>query len=213
MKAESHFGGFFDSLADAITFGVTPSVIVLKTLSAAPGSTLSFWLTASAMIYSVSGVLRLVRFSTAEKPKEDDLSAAKNFTGVPIPAAAAGMVSLNLFLASKDFTSIFGDSPVFKACVLVAAFFLLGYFMISKWKFPSLKGLRWRVGSFRHVLGTVLITVFIFYGLLYNFPLVVLVLAWGYLITGWTLSIIRIISGKRSKTLVDFEPEPDDELE
>ena len=43
MKAESEFGGFFDSLADAITFGVAPSVIILKSSKISYGPTsLSF---------------------------------------------------------------------------------------------------------------------------------------------------------------------------
>ncbi len=37
IKAESDFGGIFDCLGDAITFGVGPSVIVLKSLSILPG--------------------------------------------------------------------------------------------------------------------------------------------------------------------------------
>ena len=43
LRAESHFGGFFDSLADAITFGVGPAIIVLKSLSIAPGTIFSFF--------------------------------------------------------------------------------------------------------------------------------------------------------------------------
>ena len=62
MKAESEFGGLFDSLADAITFGVGPSVIILKSLSIEPGTEYSFLLTTAAMVYTVCGVLRLVRF-------------------------------------------------------------------------------------------------------------------------------------------------------
>jgi len=34
LRIESEFGGFFDSLADAVTFGVAPSVIVLKSTRA-----------------------------------------------------------------------------------------------------------------------------------------------------------------------------------
>ena len=56
MKAESDFGSLFDSLADAISFGVAPSVIVLKSLSVSPGTELSFFLTTAAMIFSVCGV-------------------------------------------------------------------------------------------------------------------------------------------------------------
>lgn len=50
MKAESEFGGLFDSLADAITFGVGPSVIVLKSLSIPPGTEHSFLITTAAII-------------------------------------------------------------------------------------------------------------------------------------------------------------------
>src|SRR5882762_4168659 len=45
MKAESEFGGVFDSMADAITFGVAPCALILKTLSVQPGTLLSFALT------------------------------------------------------------------------------------------------------------------------------------------------------------------------
>lgn len=209
MNVESSFGGFFDSMADAITFGVAPSVVVLKTFSVPPGTTLSFWMTAGAMIFSVCGVLRLVRFSTSPHAETDE-GAKKNFTGMPIPAAAAGIVSLNLYLASSECLTFISECIFFKTVTLITAFFVLGYFMISRWKFPSLKGLNWKVGSFRHVLLTVMATLLIFFGFFYRFPLTFLILAWGYLILGWTLSIIRIISGKKSKTLVDFEPEDED---
>lgn len=72
MKAESDFGGVFDCLADAISFGVAPSVMVLKSLSVLPGTELSFFLTTAATIYSVCGVLRLVRFNiTSSRIKGD----------------------------------------------------------------------------------------------------------------------------------------------
>lgn len=113
MKAQSEFGGLFDSLADAITFGVAPSIIILKSLSAPVGSELSFFLTTAAMIYTVCGVLRLVRFNLISRSVSSttDQSAIlekdKNFTGLPIPAAASAAVSANLFLASDDFKTFF----------------------------------------------------------------------------------------------------------
>ena len=67
MKAESDFGGIFDSLADAISFGVAPTVIILKSLSVAPGTKLSFLITTAAIIFSLCGVLRLVRFNVDRK--------------------------------------------------------------------------------------------------------------------------------------------------
>ena len=103
IKAESDFGGIFDSLANAISFGVAPSVIILKSISVLPGTKLSFLVTAAAIIFSICGVLRLVRFSVnalAAKSNADlAIAQKKHFTGLPIPAAAASAVSLNLFLS------------------------------------------------------------------------------------------------------------------
>lgn len=214
MKAESEFGGLFDSLADAISFGVAPSVIVLKSLSIIPGTELSFILTTAATIYSVCGVLRLVRYNIISSQAKGDQQLIdannKNFTGLPIPAAAAAVVSGNLFLVSDEFRSLFTISDETRAWMMIGQLVLVGYFMISRWKFPSMKTLHIRVASFQLVFLTVVGAVVIFYGLLHHFAVVFFACAWGYLVIAWILSIIRIISGKKSKTLEDFEPEPDE---
>lgn len=214
MKAESDFGGLFDSLADAITFGVGPSIIVLKSLSIESGTELSFLLTTAAMVYSVCGVLRLVRFNITNQLAKGDQNLIdankKNFTGLPIPASAAAVVSANLFLASDEFRSVFVISEPARAWILFFVLSVCGYFMISRWKFPSLKSLHIRVASFQLVFLTVVSAVFIFYGILHHFAIVFFIITWVYLILAWVLSIIRLISGKKSKTLEDFEPEPDE---
>ena len=214
LKTESEFGGFFDSLADAVTFGVGPSVMILKSLTIQAGTGLSFLLTIAAMVYSVCGVLRLVRFniSKMEAKGDQDLIDAnkKNFTGLPIPAAAAAAVSGNLFLVSDEFQQLFTISENTRAWILIFQMIVLGYFMISRWKFPSLKSLQIRVASFQLVVLTVISAVLIFYGLLHHFGVVFFAISWGYVVIAWILSIIRLISGKKSKTLEDFEPEPDD---
>jgi CDP-diacylglycerol--serine O-phosphatidyltransferase len=217
MKAESEFGTVFDSLSDAITFGVAPSVIVLKSLSLEPGSKMSFLMTAAAMIYSVCGILRLARFSVmSQKSKEDKNFAesfTKNFTGLPIPAAAAAVVSMNLLLASSELRSMVEISDETRTVVLTATLLLIGYFMISRWKFPSLKSLHIRLVSFQVVFLTVMAAVTIFYGMLHHFVLIFFGFSWLYIVTAWILSLVRIISGKKITTLEDFEPEPDSEFE
>lgn len=52
--------------------------------------------------------------------------------------------------------------------------------------------------------------VFILYGVLYFFAEILAFLAWSYIALALILSIIRLIAGKKSKTLEEFEPEPDD---
>lgn len=214
IKAESYFGGLFDSLADAISFGVAPCVIILKSLSVVPGTKLSFFVTIAAIIFSLCGVLRLVRFNVhaLEAKKDSDLAKAqkKHFTGLPIPAAAAAAISLNLFIFSDDFRSFASLSPTSEAWILSLALCLLGYCMISRWKFPSIKTLEIRVASFQTVFFTVLAAVLIFFGILHYFALVFVALAWGYVFIAWTIAIIRKIAGRKSKTLEEFEPDPDD---
>jgi len=218
IRAESEFGVMFDSLADTISFGVAPSVLFLKSLSLEHASGLSFFAVVGAMLYTICGVLRLVRFNVkAQEAKSDAIALIahkKNFTGLPIPAAAAGAVSVNLFLSSHFFNEWFVEMPhLVKTIVLTCIMIVLGYLMISKWKFPSLKTLHVRVPSFHLIFFTVLVAMFVLYGIFYYLPIILLVGSVGYILTGCILTIIRLIAGKKSKTLVDFEPDDQDDKE
>jgi CDP-diacylglycerol--serine O-phosphatidyltransferase len=213
MKAESAFGGIFDSLSDAITFGVAPSVIVLKSFPIGSMGHYFFFLTVAAMVYSVCGILRLARYNVMSLQSKVDSefadSFSRNFTGLPIPGAASAIVSLNLLLASKEFQTLFPATLQMRAQIMLGALLLVGYFMISRWKFPSFKRLHVRVASFQTVFLTVIFAVFIFYGLLHHFAIVFFGCSWLYLIVAAVLSLIRLISGRTSKTLEDFEPDAD----
>lgn len=211
FRAESEFGVMFDSLADAISFGVAPSVLLLKSLSLEQGTGLSFYTMLGALLFSICGVLRLVRFNVKSNEAKADPQAAaahkKHFTGLPIDAAALAAVSANLFFASPFAEQYFPLSTEIKAIVLASLMIILGYFMVSRWKFPSSKALHFRVPSFQLVFVTVVLAIFVFYGILYFFSIMFVVLTWGYILLGWTLSLIRLIAGKKSKTLEDFEPD------
>ena len=211
MHAESEFGFMFDSLADAVSFGVAPSVLLLKFLSLEQGSGLSFFAMSGAMLFSLCGVLRLVRFNikTNEAKANAALAAAqkKNFTGLPIPAGALAAVSAIVFFASPFQQKFLPVQPDTKAIILSSIMIVLGYFMISRWKFPSVKMLQIKVPSFHLVFCTVVLTLFLLYGILHFLPLVMVVATWSYVVLAWVLSIIRLIAGKKSKTLEDFEPE------
>jgi len=207
MKADSEFGGVFDCLSDGITFGVAPSVIILKSLSLEIGSFMSMMLTVAVMIYAVCGVLRLVRFQVDSGIPSEGKN--KHFTGLPIPMAAAAALSGNLLLASHVFQDNIYIGSDTRAWLLFGQMVLLGYFMVSRWKFPSVKTLRIRVVTFQQVFIIVLFAVLILYGILHQFVLVFFGMSWGYLVLSWSLSLARIILGKKSRTLESFEPEPE----
>jgi len=214
IHAESEFGSMFDSLSDAVSFGVAPSVLLLKSLSLEQGTSLSFFAVTGGMIYSICGVLRLVRFNVKTvqvKGNVEEMAAQKkNFTGLPIPAGAIAAVSANLFFSSPFALEWFKLGENGTAIILTAVMMVLGFFMVSRWKFPSLKALHFRVPSFQLVLMTVVLAIFILYGILHFFPVMLFVLSWGYIVLAWILSTIRLIAGKKSKTLEDFEPEDED---
>lgn len=214
LGGESDFGVVFDSLADAVSFGVAPSVLLLKALSLEPGTGLSFYAMLGCMLYSICGVLRLVRYNVkkAEPMTHAQLLAdqKKHFTGLPIPAAALAAVSANLLLASPFVEAYFPMSQEVKSITLSTIMIILGYFMVSRWKFPSSKALHFRVPSFQLVFLTVILAIFIIYGVLYFLPIMLAVVTWGYILLAWILSLIRVIAGKKSKTLEDFEPEQED---
>jgi len=214
FHAESEFGFMFDSLADAVSFGVAPSVLLLKSLSLEQGTGLSFFAVVGAMLFSICGVLRLVRFnvttSEAKGNPEATAAAKKHFTGLPIPAGALAAVSANLFFASPLGERIFPMELDTRSVLLTSLMILLGYFMVSRWKFPSVKVLHFRVPSFQLVFLTAICAIFFLYGILYFFPAMLFFIFWSYIVLALLLAVIRLIAGKKSKTLEEFEPDHDE---
>ena len=97
---QSAFGAEYDSLADMVSFGVAPALVIyvwaLKDFSSAQNiPLLGAWLTTklgwiAAFIYCACAALRLARFNT-----QLEIADKRYFQGLPSPAAAcvvAGMV-------------------------------------------------------------------------------------------------------------------------
>lgn len=215
MHAESEFGFLFDSLSDAVTFGVAPSVLMLKSLSLEQGTPLSFFAVIGAMVFSICGILRLVRFNVTmaavKRLPKHRAKKYRHFIGLPIPAAALAVVSINLLFAYPRFQNWFPVTEVQQTLIMTGVMLVLGYFMLSHFKFPSAKFLHFRVPSFSLVFFAVLLAFFFLYGILYFFPITLASVIWFYILVGWGITAIRLIVGKKSKTLKDFEPHhPDD---
>ena len=93
LRGESRFGAELDSLSDAISFGVTPALVVyLWSLLESPRLG---WI--CALLYAVFCALRLARFNAQIDVKEQPHKSAGFLTGVPAPAGA-GLAMLPLYL-------------------------------------------------------------------------------------------------------------------
>ena len=90
---ESPFGREFDSLADIISFGMAPAMLLSRAVLFPLGNV--GW--AIALVYLVCGAMRLARFNClAALPKKPGES--NDFRGLPIPMAAGFIASLTFLL-------------------------------------------------------------------------------------------------------------------
>jgi CDP-diacylglycerol---serine O-phosphatidyltransferase len=132
LNSASIFGAELDSLADVVSFGVAPSLLIYH------WSVNSFagfgW--ASAMFYVACCGMRLARFNTQRHDKPSDDSMHGSFTGVPAPAGA-GLVLVPMFVAFASGNRAIA-SPVLNAAVLAVVAFL----MVSRIPTWSLKPFR-----------------------------------------------------------------------
>ena len=136
-RTQSAFGVEIDSLADVVSFGVAPAVLVYAWSLSVLGTLGVF----ASFAYVACGAIRLARFNvlatdTTGRPKKP----SKYILGLPIPGAAGILVSL---VAANH--AVEGELAV-RHGVIAAIMFSLSFFMVSTIKFRSFKDLRlsWR---------------------------------------------------------------------
>ena len=134
---DSAFGREFDSLADTVSFGVAPALMVYRIVLV--DFPRAGWVV--AFVYLLCGALRLARFNCIAAEGHGN-GPDKNFKGFPIPAAAGVIASITLFmlwwLGEKDH-----DLGRWK-WVLPPLMLFLSFMMFSRFSYPSFKGLNWR---------------------------------------------------------------------
>ncbi|MBW2059306.1 MAG: CDP-diacylglycerol--serine O-phosphatidyltransferase [Deltaproteobacteria bacterium] len=124
--ANSRFGIEFDSLADLVSFGLAPALLVFSWALKPYGRV--GWL--AAFLFLACGALRLARFNVQAVSLE-----SKFFTGLPIPAAAC-MIALTVLLHHR---LGFPDKPA-QVSILLMIYFL-AFLMVSNLRYFSIKGL------------------------------------------------------------------------
>jgi len=132
---ESAFGREFDSLADVVSFGVAPALMVYRIVLHEFSKT--GWIIAS--VYLICGALRLARFNCLAAA--NSVSANKEFKGFPIPAAAGLIASLTLFMLWLDES---GREIGNGKWVLPPLMIFLAWMMFSGFRYPSFKSINWR---------------------------------------------------------------------
>jgi CDP-diacylglycerol--serine O-phosphatidyltransferase len=137
---ESLFGKEFDSIADIISFGVAPSLmmifLILQPTEKYPYFLQIGWLI--AFVYLLCAGVRLARFNVLTHPMlppAERLRGTKDFLGLPVPAAAGMIASLVLVLNSLDLRGL--------AILLPPLMLAIAGLMVSNIPYPSFKDVDW----------------------------------------------------------------------
>ena len=121
LKAQSRFGAELDSLADNVSFGVAPALVLfLWSLQDLPRVG---WF--AALAYAIACALRLARYNARIDLADEPRKTAGFLTGVPAPVGA-GLAFLPLYLFFVT------ENPLFRNPVLVSVWLAaMAFLMIS----------------------------------------------------------------------------------
>ena len=169
----SRFGVEFDSLADLISFGLAPGILIYI-WALKPFGRIG-WL--ASFLYVVCGALRLARFNCQVHTSE-----SKSFTGLPIPAAAA---TISSFIIINQLIMVSDERKPIWIAILA---YTLAFLMVSTIRYRSLKQLNLKEKKPFHVL----VMMLLFLLIVAAEPRVMFFLIFlGYVISGPTEMFLR----------------------
>lgn len=128
LNAQSRFGAELDSLADSLSFGMAPAIIlylwVLQDLSRVG------WF--ASLAFAICCALRLARFNAQIDVDEQPHKSAGFLTGVPAPVGA-GLAFLPFYLWMATGDAMFRDPYVAAAWTTAIAFLMISNVATFSW--------------------------------------------------------------------------------
>ena len=137
LKVKSELGKQLDSLADMVTFGVLPALILVHLSSQVTDGVLIYF----PLVIVLSAAVRLGKFNIDTKQTE-------YFVGLPTPAMALLVGSLPFIVSEEHVTG------TYSVYTLIGLSFFLALMMVSEIKLLSFKfsRLNWRGNEARYIL-------------------------------------------------------------
>jgi CDP-diacylglycerol--serine O-phosphatidyltransferase len=179
----SEFGSEYDSLADMVSFGVTPALVLYEWVLFEFGRVGSF----AAFLFLACAALRLARFNTHSGDEK------RFFSGMPSPAAAAVLGSMVWVGYDNELSGLFNYAALI-LCV-VSALAMVSNIQYRSFKDFDLKGHM----PFVALIGVVLIVALI----AVDPPLFFLGLAIAYLVSGPLLGGFESWRSSKAEKRVD----------
>ena len=170
----SDFGAEYDSLADMISFGLAPAILIFQWALMDFGKL--GWLV--AFIYTVAAALRLARFNT-----QVGVADKRYFQGLPSPAAAALLAGLIWVVESNQI-----DLAITPVVALVLTVFA-GLMMVSNTRFSSFKELNLKD---KVPFVTLLVVVLIFVVITIKPAIILFLIFLTYAISGPVITLLTL---------------------
>jgi len=194
-RRTSEFGAQLDSLSDIVSFGAAPVIMFLTVLlrpppgeiPAVPHPSLQFRIgVICGLVYLTCAAIRLARYN-AENIKTE--SAQKHFSGLPSPGAAAALVALLALHENVRDELVWG---IYWGNLLrwgiAGTAFAVGLLMVSRLDYVHVFNVYVR----RKRPPTHLVWLIVVLGIgWYSFELLLVVLAFGYVISGLIIGLTR----------------------
>jgi CDP-diacylglycerol--serine O-phosphatidyltransferase len=153
LKVTSGIGKQLDSLADMVTFGVAPGIMVLIFMKSSGAN--DDYLYYIALLIPVFSALRLAKFNIDERQTE-------GFLGLPTPANALFFSSLVIFDGTGVLFEALKNLNVMSVIVIVFCFLMISEIPLLALKFKSFK---WKDNQMKYIfliLAAVLSAIFFF---------------------------------------------------
>jgi len=180
-NTQSEFGKVYDSLADVLTFGAAPGVLLLSWGLWDLGRV--GWLT--SFFFLVCAAVRLARFGV-----KDGKTDHRFFVGLPTPAAAC-MFAAVVFYSPQALESLTLNRILLGAVVLIALL------MVSKIRYRSFKDFDLRR---RQPYSLIVILAIVIYLIALDPERVLLMIAVGYVASGPIERFVARVNSARRKT-------------
>jgi CDP-diacylglycerol--serine O-phosphatidyltransferase len=202
-RTQSDFGVQLDSLADVISFGAAPALLVYK-WALAPMGFMGLFL---SFAFAACGALRLARFNVLAA--RGDKASHRFFTGLPIPLAAGALVSV-VIAHYRHFGAPTEPTTHVPIAIGVA---LLSFLMVSTVRYRTFKETHLTprsIATFLFVLAAGVVV-----GLATRASFVLLVFAGAYILLGLVESIFfrKRLEAAMLPASVRAEIESDEALE
>ncbi|MDO8733636.1 MAG: CDP-alcohol phosphatidyltransferase family protein [Elusimicrobiota bacterium] len=193
MHAESSFGVELDSLADFLSFGVAPSVLMYQLVLNGMGK-IGFVI---AVFFVIASALRLARFNSVACVED---KVATHFEGFPTTAAggiiASFVLSYELFeqgteLTAKNIKLLTKKMPLFFDA-MPFLMVLISIFLISKIKYSNFKKLNFSKPHSFQLLVLLIVSIILIFTYPQNTIFIIYILYFLSGIIGYILRLIRL---------------------